>query len=675
MNTLIGVLMVALAADGGTAISGIVHDSRDRPIANARVFVEQGLTGPLVSTTTDPDGAFHIEQLGAGVVGIFAIAEGKAFGGKSLNLAPDDRLSDVTIRLRNPATLSGTIQNRRGAAVADARVTRVVLLGNMNVGIPFSKLRAFGFDEPVSDDRGRFSISALPGGVALALKVAHPEYAQEAASGMHAETKDVKVTLHKGVLISGVVVSQSSQKPVSNATIIVRNVQPPYDTVIARTGGQGTFAIRLKPGPYLYQAAGAAYRSHGWKALGVSGDLPVQQVSLQVAGTGAVSAKVMDAKQGVAIHGARVLLRYQGSPAHLARTGPEGAFHMSAAEGEYVLTLDSVPGYRLPKDHALTVHLVSGKTLELPSFWLAPNPKLPVQILDAKGERTGDTLIRLLRPPQLGWQRLPDTGMLDLSRVTVPSDGILVGIVEDPARPQSALFSTSVDREEPAVIHLLPLVSVTGKVVSRSGSALEGHIVEARFVPGDSGDALVLWRTVSRRDGRFVWNGVIPHVPQLCVAYPPGTSVASAANEGSVSFIVDGGESRDIGTIIVSADTKGTSIYGKRFDWTDYPVQCGDFVAEKRRAAVIVFCTPSEVERYANALAMVGEPRAGSSLVAVLVVNGNVDCAAGGIPILRGEAPGTASTYVLDASGTVILETFDVPSANMLVAASTLVAR
>ena len=675
MNTLIGVLMVALAADGGIAISGIVHDSRDRPIAGAQVFVEQGLTGPLVSTTTDPDGVFHVEQVAAGVTGIFAIAEGKAFSGKSLNLAPGDRLNDVTIRLRNPATLSGTIRNQRGAAVADARITRVVLLGNMNVGIPFSKLRAFGFDEPVSDERGRFSVSALPVGVALALKVAHPEYAQEAASGMRAETKDVKITLHRGVLISGEVVSQNSQKLVSNATIIVRNVQPPYDTVVARTGGRGTFAIRLKPGPYLYQAAGAAYRSHGWKALGVSGDLPVQQVSLQVAGMGAVTAKVMDAEQGGPVHGARVLLRYQGRPAHLARTGPEGAFHLSAAEGEYVLSLDSVPGYRLPKDHALTVRLVSGKVLELPSFWLAPNPKRVVQILDVNGERSGDTLIRLLRPPQLGWHRLPETGILDLSRVTLPSDGILVGIAEDPARPQSALFSTSVDRDEPAVIHLLPLVSVTGKVVSRSGSALEGHIVEARYVPGDSGDALVLWRTVSRRDGRFVWNGVIPHVPQLCVAYPPGISASSAANEGSVSFIVDDGESRDIGTIVVSADTKGTSIYGKRFDWADYPVQCGDFAAEKQHAAVIVFCGPSEVERYANALAVIGRPGAGSSLATVLVVNGNADCAADGIPILRGEAPGTAGTYVLNASGTVILETFNVPSANVLVAASALVAR
>ena len=670
MNAIAFTLLVASFTHGASDITGQVVDARDRPVANARVFVEHGLESSLLESTTSSSGTFRFEGLGAGLVGVFAIADGFAFGGTSIRLMVDESVDEVSIRLKKRGEIKGKIVSALGGPVEGARITRVVLLGNFGVGIPYSKLRAFGFSEPTSDSKGRFTISTLPQGVETALKIAHRDFAQDSASGIRVGGNRVEIELSPGVLVSGDVLSQGSEKPVSNASILVRNTQPPYGTIMTRTGAQGTFIVRLKPGSYLYQAAGAAYRSHGWKPLAVTGEMPAQHVSLHVAGTGTIEGKIMDASSGKPIRNARVLLEYQGIPAHYGNTGASGHYIVSAAGGEYVLTLDSVPGYQIPKERAMTVQVASGKTVEVPNFWLVPNPTYSIRVLDTEGRPTQNPIVRVLRPPQFGWRELDETGRVELSFAHLPIDGTVVGFIEDPDRHEGALFAISKEDARDAVVQLLPLASVTGRVVSKRGPGIEGYVVEGRFVLDLSSDAIVLWRTITDKDGRFWWRGVAPHVPQICVAYHRDYPEAGPGDDKTVSFMPELEGTTDVGQIVVAEQIKARSVLGNKLKWSNNELLCGELDERTQDSEVstrvVMYSSPRNASTVLDSLTQAQEFLKDRDVAFALVVDGDFECDDATLPVLAGTSPGTASTFLLDERGVVVFETFGLPPLHLL---------
>jgi len=655
MNAMSMLLAIGLALTSG-APSGHVVDTQNKPIAGARVFAEPGIAGALVETTSDAQGAWRFDALpDESPLGVFAIAEGFAFGGITLS-STSEASQDVKIRLSASASLSGRVVNGKKDPVKGARFTRVGLLGPEKVGIPLAKLKAFGFEEPVTDSDGRFTISRMPEGAKVALKIAHPEYAQEAVDGIAVGAQDVRVMLYPGVLFEGDVLLRDGKAAVAAANVIVRNAQPPYDTAATRTNGSGHFALRLKPGVYLYQAATSTSRSAGWQRLTLTGEEPHARVTVYLAGTGRIRGKVCDAISGAPVADAKIAVDTQGNVASVVRTGPSGEFLIVGVEGENVVRLESAPGYRPPEQPSLKVQVLAEKEVTLPTFWLAPVPTYTVEVVDADMNPAPGAAVTVLRPLQFGWHVTDAQGRVTLHFNSLPPDGTVVGTVEHAEKPLGAVFAAKQGGAASARVQLFPLGSVRGRVATAKGKPIEG--CEIAGLLGDNG--WPLWRTISNSAGGFEWNSVVPALAQRAVA----GADQEGAGEGT-SFSIDPAGAKDLGDIPGPEGLIRASLLGKPLPWHENRLLSGtlpDRKARKTLPMVVVYCSlvdaPFAVESFSVAHRIFSPKGIG---FAVVVDGVPAEPLAAPFPILSGPSPGPATTYLVGPQGVVTLEAFGMP--------------
>ncbi len=670
MGALGFILLVSALVPGAASVSGTVTGNSGQPVAGARVFLEPGLGGALSETKADPDGRFQFDSVASGLVGVFAIADGYGFGGLSGTIPVDDSLSELKISLEASGGIAGKVSDMKGEPIDGAHVTRLLIMGGSPVGIPLAKLTAYGFEEPETDGNGRFSISNLPQGATIALKVGHPKFAQAGVQGITVGDKDVRVQLSPGVLVQGNVLSRGGDRAVANATIIIRSATPPHDTSVTTTDLSGEFAIRLNPGYYLYQAAGQELRSPGWEKLTVSGREPGKRVTLRVAGTAKLTGDVRDAVTGEPIAGARLALAAFGSPVAVVTTGPSGAYAFTGVEGANEIRLEPVSGYAPPDKPYLSVQeATQGETLALPTFWLRPLPAHRIQVVDESGAPVPGALIHLIRPVQYGVYVTDAKGWADFEVASAPENGTIIGLAEHPKQPLAALFTTEATALESARVKLFPVGTVTGTIVNAKGKPIEGAVVGGLFQSDDDDEPLQLWRTVSGPDGNFSWKAVIPFVPMACLAAtgPDGFG-------RSMPFNLKAGGAQSVGNVVISepgdAAKKGKeqTLQGKRLDWSNYPVLSGSPPAvASGNPAVILYATAVEAPRYLRLLKDAGSALEGSGAAFILVADGPVSLDGGFVPILQGVAPGSAQTYVVDGNGTVSLETWGLPPVSSLV--------
>lgn len=648
-------LSLGPAASAGS-LSGHVVDPQGKPVAGARVFAEPGLAGALIETAADAQGAWRLDNLpAASPLGVFALADGFAFGGVSINAA-SDATADIAIQLGTPSSLSGRVVNSKKDPVAGARITRVGLVGTAKVGIPTAKLKPFGIAEPVTDADGRFSIDRLPAGTPLAIKVAHADYAQEAADGISAGGTDVKVTLNPGVLLEGDVLARDSKAAVGDASVIIRNTQPPYDTAVTRSNSMGHFALRLKPGVYVYQASTASLQSPGWQRLTLTGQEPEAHSAIYMARVGRIRGKVCDAVSSKPVAGAKLSLESQGNAASVTLTGADGTFSIQAVEGESILRLDSAPGYRPPEQPSLKIQIVAEKELALPEFWVAPLPTYTVEVVDANLKPVPGAIVSVLRPLQFGWRETDAQGRVTIQFTSLPSDGIVVGMVEHAAQPLGAVFALKQENANPARVELFPLGTVHGRVVAANAKPVPGCVVAGLL--GDGG--LPLWRTVSDGKGAFAWNGVVSKLPQRVIA-----GEEQPAPGAGVPVTIETSESKDVGDVAGPEGLVRTSLLGAPLAWYDNHLVSGTLPDRKTRRTqpmVVVYCSaadaPIAIESFTVAYRLFASRGVG---FAVVVDGTPPDSANAPFPILSGRPAGTATTYLTGGEGTVVLETFGMP--------------
>lgn len=662
---MIGLAWVVAGASawlGVCAVSGQVLDAQGAPLAGARVFAEPGLAGAVHETRAGENGLFQFDDLDAGPVGVFAIAEGRGFGGKHLNLAVAEEVDGIKIVLTAADQISGRVMDHKGKPIAGARITRVGLLGDEKVGIPLAKMKALGFETPVSDEAGRFVVPNLPQGSSVALKVGHPDYAQEGVENLAVGKTDIAVTLYPGVVQEGLVLTKGGQSPVANAAVIIRNGQPPYDTVVTQSNGFGEFSIRLKPGMYLYQASSGESASPGWERLAVTGEPSPARLKVLLAGVGSIRGTVKDAVSGEPIAGARILADTNGNRAAIVYTGPTGEFQVRVAEGETLLRLESAAGFLPPETGAIRVAVAEGQNVELPGMWLAPAPRYRVQVLAADGATpVVGAVITVLRPRQFGWYLSDRDGWVEIAMANLPADGRVVGLAESLDKPLGALFALERGDAAGAKVQLLPLASVRGSVVDAKATPIEGAMVGAVF-PGESADDdLLLWRCSTAKGGTFAWDAVIPGVPQVCVGRAGATADAQ-----SEAFNLEPGASRTLAPLVIEAGTSAPTLLGKPLRWYENKSICGpvpEVKAAKKSPALVVYCPASQAAMVVAGMESVRKVSGPTGLQIAVVVAGTYACDRADILVLSGAAPGQATTYLLGTDGTVVLETFGLPPA------------
>ncbi|MFA6242400.1 MAG: carboxypeptidase-like regulatory domain-containing protein, partial [Candidatus Hydrogenedentales bacterium] len=480
--TFLSFALVAYSAfTGAASVSGHVSASDGATLSGVRVFAESGLGGALLEATADPGGQFRFEGIPSGIVGIFAIAEGRGWSGVSRTIAGSDDITGLSLVLQPAGTVSGKVVDLRGKPVSGAHVTRILLQGVDKVGIPLTKLAALGFAEPVTNDSGVFSVPNLPKDGKVALKVAHIAYAQTAVQDIAVGAANAKVTLMEGILVQGTVLTWDSSSAVANTAVLFRSAVAPHDTAVAMTDSTGEFHLRLMPGVYAYQASGAELRSPGWQRVTVTGAESVQSVSVRVAGSALLRGSVQDAITGAPIEGARLSLTVYGNPSAVTTTGKSGMYEFTGSQGENVISVDAASGYRRPDRPILNVQAKQGDTLELPTFWMTRLPAFSVRVLDEAGAPVSGAVVRLIRPMQYRWYITDANGRTELQIAASPPGNKLVGLVEHVTEPRGALFAMDMNTESEAAVQLLSWARATGKVVNAKGKGLQGVVVGAIF--------------------------------------------------------------------------------------------------------------------------------------------------------------------------------------------------
>ena len=659
-------LLCAAPALGQTsAVSGAVVTPEGGPVAGARVFLEPGMAGDLLHTEADASGAFRFEGAFSGETGVFAFAEGRAFGGQHLNLALGEEVGGLRIVLDPAAAVSGKVLDEKGAPLAGARITRIALTHAAKVGIPLSKLGPFGVREPVTDKDGRFTVAGLPAGGRVALKVGHPDHAQEAVENVSPGDTNLSVRLSRGILVRGMVRLRRDQSPVSGALVLARSGLPPHDTALATTDGFGEFTLRLRPGAYLAQATASGQSTPGWQLFTVTGEAPEVSVNLGLAGTGTIRGAIADAAGGKGIAGARIRLESHGNIAAIVRSGADGTFSVAAAEGENTLFFESTPGYLPPEPRGVRVAVVAGGDLELPGVWLAPLPVFRVQVLD-EDEQTPvpGAVVSLLRPRQFGWLAADAEGWVEIRIGGLPEDGRIYGTVQHPRAPKGAVFALDRAAARDTAVKLLPLASLRGRLVDEKGKPLANTLVGAAFADASPGDPLLLWRTATDKNGAFRWNALVPGVPQrLAVAgscdVPPDRAVQNAAP----------GADTDLGDLTVSGTpAAGGAVLVERDRLKTFQKACGPAVADDR-PVVAVFCEAAEaqavVEGLQNALSAADLLKKWQPVV---VVRGGHTCDSGAVSVHAGGPGEAGGTVLYDAGGRALLRTSGLPPLSSLTA-------
>jgi hypothetical protein len=535
-------------------------------------------------------------------------------------------------------------------------VLRVAVLGANKFAIPLAKLADLGVPTPVTDAKGRFEIAGLPEGAEVALKVAHPQYAQEGTAPVRAGT-DTTVTLTPGALLRGQALRRDDGAPAAGAQVTFRSAHPPHDTTLVVADAQGEFLARLKPGHYLYRAASDTLASAGWEQF--TANVAEARLQVYLGPLGRLEGEVRDAESGEPVAGARVVVQTERSVEAYLRSGADGRFALDAAEGDYVVALTGAPGYFPPAAGGMRVRLAAGETLNLPGQWLAPIAPFRVQFVNAEGAGMPGVLVSLLRPAQFGWTLADAAGWATLHVGALPEDGRILGIAEDPHQPLGALFTLTRESGQEARVQMLALGAVQGTVRNARGRALAGATVAAYF-PGEEADEVPpLWRTVTDAEGDFAWSAVIPGVP-LRILVEHGDTAAQGD-----TFSLNAGENRVLAPIQLDTTARGKGMDMARMPWAGHRLLCGPGTPELRVPAWILYAAPAEVPA-AQAAASAARSVFGETLEAVVVVEGSHGCEGGTVPIYAGRRPGAGNSYLVQATGRVSLMGFGLPPAHAL---------
>lgn len=254
------VTAVTVQGHRGAIVAGTVYGLDGAPVAGASVamvyldisrvlFSADGRDEPL---TTDADGRFRVEHVGAGRVAFVAAADGVA-PSNIVDLAVVDGgvYEDVALHLGEGVAVAGRVVDDRDEPVAGARV---VLRPFERPGDPqflkmMLKIRSV---EVSSDENGRFEAGGMTGD-RLIVEASKPGYTTALVSGVELDDPDLVVRVQRGVTIRGrVVIGSDEPRPVTRFRIETRSREIPRDddgNVVALDASGERAGDRRRGGP------------------------------------------------------------------------------------------------------------------------------------------------------------------------------------------------------------------------------------------------------------------------------------------------------------------------------------------------------------------------------------------------------------------------------------------
>jgi protocatechuate 3,4-dioxygenase beta subunit len=341
-----------LKLPAGAAIEGRVTDTREVPIAGARVWIspneEQSGFGTLNVSShplrlqeveTGPDGRFRIADLQRGqafVVGASHPGYVDAF----VAGVPVPNEEPVRIEMRMAHGLRGQVVGPAGEPVAGASLSRALGLETFLAPDGSDPFRPLG----MTDSEGRFAVTGLAAGP-LNLQIRADGYQPRKIEGLEipedGDLTDLKIALERGAWLA-VRVLDGDDEPVPGMPVmampdektLARYNDPFASLNPAQTDAEGRCRVSLL-GPGIYNVSVLAMRGEASRQVEAGlGETPVE---LRFPSGTEVSGKVLDA-EGSVVPGATLQLRDGEKDSFLAQSDADGTFAFRhVADGRYVL--------------------------------------------------------------------------------------------------------------------------------------------------------------------------------------------------------------------------------------------------------------------------------------------------------------------------------------------------
>jgi protocatechuate 3,4-dioxygenase beta subunit len=275
--------------DFASKVSGVVTDTRGRPLPNAEVNLHRTRTAEMsqfvVKTlsrhtdTTDAEGRFLFEDQEPGRISLTSSARGyQQRTLDSLEVPEGKDLEGLELRLERGAVLEGRVLARDGQPAIAARVGRVAEEGD-----PLARVR----EAAMSDGNGHYRLDGLaPGEVSI--EATHPDHGR-AVKDIELEEgpNEVDLAFRGGVEVSGKVIDTAGN-PIPEASVRLAPPGRPWGGPATRSERGGTFKLSgVQDGDYRLWVDAEGYApSGGEQALSVSGE-PIAglEVVLDAGGT------------------------------------------------------------------------------------------------------------------------------------------------------------------------------------------------------------------------------------------------------------------------------------------------------------------------------------------------------------------------------------------------------
>jgi uncharacterized GH25 family protein len=332
---------ITILLASGHPLDGRVLGADGTPLAAALVLASRtdsawdfGSAPERLRTTTDPEGRYAFDALGAGDVQLW-IGRGKG-SPEPVATVRIPYVAHYDIRLRGLGTLAGTVTEKEGGKPV-AGVT--VRAGNWEWGAAHSA-------EAVTDEGGHWSLQMTAGLVNTLeverkgwLLVVDPEVArtQRVAVLREGETVTKDLVLRKAGTLCGVV--RGPAGPLAGAQVSALFVGSNWDQKTATADGSGRYEFAaLEKGTYLVLASKDGFFLEGepedWWQAAQAADA-AKEFKVEVGESGE-AAKDLVLKAGVVVEGtvqgpdgplAGVRVRAGGAP-ESAPTGKDGAFRV-----------------------------------------------------------------------------------------------------------------------------------------------------------------------------------------------------------------------------------------------------------------------------------------------------------------------------------------------------------
>lgn len=244
---------VRFVLEPARGVEGVVLDGRGEPVERALVSCGDG-DDPTLAMNTDADGHF---TLSSKAVGCEAVARHPDHGDSDPTVlkAGDDN----TIRLAEPASISGYVTDERGRPLTGVTISIerfVAASGSDGVGKRGTRVR-------VDDPRGEFTVPKLQAGTYVLSAVAEgrpPVQSDEIEVANGEQVRGVRLEIGAGATLSGRVIDAESGEPVAGARVWLDALTMTGRVAPTTTDDDGSYRLEGVPdGPFSVAISAEGY--------------------------------------------------------------------------------------------------------------------------------------------------------------------------------------------------------------------------------------------------------------------------------------------------------------------------------------------------------------------------------------------------------------------------------